>query len=70
MVILIVWHNADATTTDTPGIDFLLNRNHINVGLSRAQTLSIVVGDPRTALNSPNSVGEMACLNLLAKLST
>ena len=41
-----------------------------NVGLSRAQTLSIVVGDPRTALNSPNSVGEMACLSFLAKLST
>ena len=56
--------------TGPRGIDFLLNRNRINVGLSRAQTLSIVVGDPRTALNSPNSVGEMACLNLLAKLST
>ena len=56
--------------TGPRGIDFLLNRNRINVGLSRAQTLSIVVGDPRTALNSPNSVGEMACLNLLAKLSS
>jgi uncharacterized protein len=52
------------------GIDFLLNRHRMNVAVSRGQTLAVVIGDPRIALSPANSVGEMACLNLLAKLSS
>jgi hypothetical protein len=42
----------------------------MNVAVSRGQTLAVVIGDPRIALSPANSVGEMACLNLLAKLSS
>jgi uncharacterized protein len=52
------------------GIDFLLNRHRMNVAVSRGQILAVAIGDPRISLSSANSVGEMACLNLLAKLSS
>lgn len=36
-----------STAKDAPrGISFLLNRNQMNVALSRAQCLAIVVGSP------------------------
>lgn len=52
------------------GIDFLYSKNRINVAISRAQALAIVVGSP--ALCSPmiNSVEQMKKVNLVSRLMT
>jgi superfamily I DNA and/or RNA helicase len=49
------------------GLKFILDRSRINVAISRAKCLAIVVGDPRIA-NSPVSlIPEMMLLNLFCK---
>ena len=50
------------------GMEFLLNRNRLNVAISRAQTLAIVVGDPRLAHGSCSSVEDMERLNLYCRI--
>jgi uncharacterized protein len=52
------------------GLEFLLDKNRINVAISRAQTLAIVVGDPRIASASCSSVADMERLNLFCRLQT
>ncbi len=51
------------------GLAFILDRNRINVALSRAQCLAVVVADPRIAGSTPGSLDEMMLLNLLCKLA-
>ncbi|MDB4469656.1 TM0106 family RecB-like putative nuclease [Akkermansiaceae bacterium] len=51
------------------GIQFLLNKNRVNVAISRAQILTIIIGDPRLATNPAHTVSEMECLNLMAKIT-
>ena len=41
------------------GLQFLLNKNRLNVAVSRAKSLTIVVGDPGIAHTSVNSVKDM-----------
>ena len=50
------------------GIAFILNRSRINVAISRAQCLAIVVADPRIADSAAGSIAEMMLLNLYCKL--
>jgi uncharacterized protein len=50
------------------GIAFILDLNRINVAISRAQCMAIVVGDPRIAQTPASSLGEMRLLNLFTKL--
>jgi superfamily I DNA and/or RNA helicase len=50
------------------GLRFILDRARINVAISRAKCLAIVVGDPRIANTPPGSIGEMMLLNLFCKL--
>jgi uncharacterized protein len=52
------------------GLEFLLDKNRINVAISRAQTLAIVVGDPRIASAPCSSVADMERLNLFCRLQT
>lgn len=51
------------------GLGFILDRNRINVAISRAQCLAVVVADPRIAATSASSLAEMALINLFCKLS-
>jgi predicted RecB family nuclease len=50
------------------GLKFILDRSRINVAISRAKCLAIVVGDPRVANSDAGSISEMIFLNLFCKL--
>lgn len=50
------------------GLDFLLSRNRLNVGLSRGKALSVVVGSPRLLEIRPTSLKTMSLLNFYAAL--
>ena len=50
------------------GIEFVLDKHRLNVAVSRAQSLAIVVGDPRLAMNPVRSVAQMERQNLLCRL--
>lgn len=50
------------------GIEFILDQNRMNVAISRAQVLAVVVGDPRIALTPAGSIDGMRRLNLYCRL--
>jgi uncharacterized protein len=50
------------------GLGFILDRNRINVAISRAQCIAIVVGDARIAGTPARSIEEMKLVNLFCKL--
>ena len=50
------------------GLDFLLDRNRINVAISRAQSLAIIVANPGLGNISVNSIKQMERVNLLDAL--
>ncbi len=50
------------------GLSFILDRNRVNVAISRAQCLAVVVADPRIAGADAGSIQEMELLNLFCKL--
>jgi uncharacterized protein len=52
------------------GLAFILDRNRINVAISRAQCLTVLVADPRIACAIPGSLDEMMLLNLFCKVAT
>jgi predicted RecB family nuclease len=51
------------------GLAFILDRNRVNVAISRAQCLAIVVADPRIAGTPPVSLDDMKLINLFCKLT-
>ena len=51
------------------GLAFILDRNRINVAISRAQCLAVVVADPRIAGSLPGTLEEMTLINLFCKLA-
>lgn len=50
------------------GLAFILDRNRINVAISRAKCLAIVVGDPRITSTDVGSFTEMTLVNLFCKI--
>src|SRR5207253_1097217 len=52
------------------GLSFILDRNRINVALSRAKCLAIVVADPRLAHAEAGSLDEMMLINVLCKIAS
>jgi uncharacterized protein len=50
------------------GLGFILDRNRINVAISRAQCLAVIVADPRIVGNIPGSLDEMMLINLFCKM--
>ena len=51
------------------GLEFILDENRLNVAISRARTLAIVVGDPRIARASTGTIPGMHRLNLYCRLT-
>ncbi len=67
---VVAIHSLTASSSeDAPrGIGFLLEPNRLNVAISRAQCLSIVVGCPNLATGMINTVDEAEQVNRLCKL--
>ena len=51
------------------GLEFILDENRLNVAISRARTLAIVVGDPRIARAPASNIPSMHRLNLYCRLT-
>lgn len=50
------------------GLDFILNRHRLNVAISRAKTLAVVIGSPKIAETRVTSIMNMALLNLFCRI--
>ncbi|MEI7729370.1 MAG: TM0106 family RecB-like putative nuclease [Verrucomicrobiota bacterium] len=66
--VVIVSMCSSAGEFGSRGLDFLLDKNRMNVAISRAKTLAIVVGDPRIATTEASNIEQMEKLNLFCKL--
>lgn len=66
--IVILSLCASAGEYGSRGLSFILDRNRMNVAISRAQTLATVVADPRIAESDIRSLEEMRLVNLFCKL--
>ncbi|MBW8826915.1 MAG: TM0106 family RecB-like putative nuclease [Acidobacteria bacterium] len=63
-----IYSLAASSADDVPrGLDFLLSRNRLNVALSRAQAMTVVVGSP-ALLDAPcHTVGQLSAVNALCR---
>ena len=66
-VVILSMCASDAESSPR-GLAFLLSPNRLNVAVSRAQSLAVVVGSPALARTRASSVEEMKLLNLYARL--
>ena len=66
-VVIISMCSSDGENSPR-GLEFVLNKNRLNVALSRAQSLAIVVGSPRLATSRCTSLTQMTLLNLFCRL--
>jgi uncharacterized protein len=66
--VVIVSMCSSSGDSSPRGLDFLLDANRLNVALSRAQSLAIVVGSPEIARTRVGSVGQMKLVNLFCRI--
>lgn len=51
------------------GIDFLFSKNRLNVAISRAQALAVVVGSPELARTPTNNIRQMSLVNFFSAIT-
>ena len=55
--------------TESPrGIEFLFSKNRLNVAISRAQSMVIVVGSPNLAKTPVNNLHQMELVNFFSEI--
>lgn len=66
---IVILSMCASDAADSPrGIDFLFSKNRMNVAISRAQALAIVVGNPKLAQTSVNSLKQMEQINFFCDI--
>jgi uncharacterized protein len=67
---IVIFSLVASTSEDVPrGLEFLYSTNRLNVAVSRAKTLCIVVGSPRLLAAKCNSVKQLQLVNVLCKFA-
>ena len=66
--ILILSMSSSSSETAPRGLEFLFNRHRLNVAISRAQCLSIVVGSPALAKTLCSTLEQARLVNLFCKI--
>jgi superfamily I DNA and/or RNA helicase len=67
-IVVIVSLSLSKGESGPRGIDFILDLHRINVAVSRAKSMAIVVGDPGIGDSDMSSIPMMRCLNLMCRL--
>ena len=67
--VVIISMCSSADDFGSRGLQFLLNKNRLNVAVSRAQSLTIIVGDSRISQTSANTVQDMQLINMFCRLA-
>jgi len=66
--VVIVSLADSADTRSSRGLEFLFDERRLNVAVSRAQLLTLVVGHPELAFRKAQSVKDLKLLNTYARL--
>ena len=66
-VVILSMCTSDATESPR-GIDFIFSKNRLNVAISRAQCLAIIVGNPNLATALATNIRQMTQINMFAHL--
>jgi uncharacterized protein len=67
--IVIVSMCASEANASPRGIDFLFSRNRLNVAISRARTMAIVVGSERLARTRCSRIDQMALVDFYCRIT-
>jgi len=67
--VVIISMCSSAGDFGSRGLQFLLNKNRLNVAVSRAQSLTIIVGDSRISQTSAKTVQDMQLINIFCRLA-
>jgi predicted RecB family nuclease len=66
----VIYSTATSSAEDAPrGLDFLLDRNRLNVAISRARALSVIVCSGALAESRAKNIDDMKALSLLCRYS-
>lgn len=67
---IVILSMCTSNASESPrGIDFLFSKNRLNVALSRAQAIAIVVGSPDLANTEVNNIRQMELVNFFARIT-
>lgn len=66
--IVVVSMCSSSGETSSRGLEFIFNKNRLNVAISRAQVLAVVVGSPSLARSKCSNVEQMELVNLFCRI--